>query len=885
MTLPIAEARKNDEVISLADSQVLRWIDELNGNTDSDLRAREVKAEIRRVRKEDNSPANRRVLKKLYAELDEIQFKPDYMCLIIDKEKDYRRACSGFSINGVKYRRLLGTNGGIKNSTIVFVSDRLADELIRRIENGRDMTKELVPAKLEAYKALTCSASIPVSMPNGILVVQDCETRFTDDIIYLDDEAPGDPLMEYRNGVEIKLDNSDGYGLMLPRLAERWSSELNLDYVTSGLNSRMSWTKGMIFTFDFADFADKVAGSYIVKDAWGNEVDVRNVELVLTTSMLKLWDSYDSIDSYLANSIQNGYTFGITKVCPKELENERALNYQFIQSYKLSDSEIDELIAPTVNKIKDVLGGDWRKTVLFLQGCGLREDNLGGVGDGIGKAIMIDHRMMDDPYVKTQVYQAIKNRINEAKVGVLDVHGNYSIICGDPYALCQSMFGIPVTGLMKAGEIYNKYWSDYGSENLVCFRAPMSTHENIRAVKVHRSDAASYWYQHMTTCTMMNCWDTITHALNGADEDGDMIMLTDNRVLVECHKKLPTIMCVQRKATKKVVTEEDAIAANIASFGNEIGKITNRVTSMFEVQSRFEEGSKEYNELAYRIRCGQLIQQNAIDKAKGIVAKPMPRNWYDRHTVNTIEDIDEREFQRSIVADKKPYFMRYIYPDLMKQYNTYIKNTNRNALREFQMTIDEMMEMPAERLTDRQLDFLRYYRVRMPVGMGDCVMNRICKKIECEFDGVVRGLNSESDFDYAIMKSGAEYTYQQKLSIQKIYDEYTNIIKSNAIVGNSTHCNGSDIANSQQVLRHSMYMDMASVCSNADALCNALLDVCYKRSSSKKIAWSLAGHQIIENLLNNNGRVISAPVLDPDGDIEYCGNRFTEISVELEEEE
>lgn len=885
MTLPIAEARKNEEVISLADSQVLRWIDELNGNTDSDLRAREVKAEIRRVRKEDNSPANRRTLKRLYAELDDIQFKPDYMCLIIDKEKDYRRACNGFSINGVKYRRLLGTNGGIKNSTIVFVSDRLADELIRRIENGRDMTKELVPAKLEAYKALTCSASIPVSMPNGILVVPDCETKFTDDIIYLDDEAPGDPLMEYRNNVEIKLDNSDGYGLMLPCLAERWSSELNLDYVTSGLNSRMSWTKGMIFTFDFVDFADKVAGSYIVKDAWGNDVDVRNVELVLTTSMLKLWDSYDSIDSYLKNSIENGYTFGITKVCPKELENERATNYQFLQSYELSDDEIDELIAPTVNKIKDVLGGDWRKTVLFLQGCGLREDNLNGVSDGIGKAIMIDRRMMDDPYVKTQVYQAIKNRINEAKVGVLDVHGNYSIICGDPYALCQSMFGLPITGLMKAGEIYNKYWSDCGSENLVCFRAPMSTHENIRAVKVHRSDEASYWYQYMTTCTMMNCWDTITHALNGADEDGDLIMLTDNRVLVECHKKLPTIMCVQRKATKKVVTEEDAIEANIASFGNEIGKITNRVTSMFEVQSRFEKGSREYNELAYRIRCGQLIQQNAIDKAKGIVAKPMPRNWYDRHTVNTIEDIDEREFQRSIVADKKPYFMRYIYPDLMKQYNTYVKNTNRNALREFQMTIDEMMELPAERLSDRQLDFLRYYRVRMPVGMGDCVMNRICKRIEHEFDGAIRRMNSESEFDYTIMKSGSEYTYQQKLAVQKIYDEYMSISKSNAIAGSCTHSSGIDVANSWQVLRHSMYTDMAAVCSNADALCNVLLDVCYKRNSSKKIAWSLAGHQIIENLLNNNGRVISAPVLDPDGDIEYCGNRFTEISVELEEEE
>ena len=45
------EARKNDEVISLADSQILRWIDELNGTVDADTKAREIKAEIKKVRK------------------------------------------------------------------------------------------------------------------------------------------------------------------------------------------------------------------------------------------------------------------------------------------------------------------------------------------------------------------------------------------------------------------------------------------------------------------------------------------------------------------------------------------------------------------------------------------------------------------------------------------------------------------------------------------------------------------------------------------------------------------------------------------------------------------------------------------------------------------
>lgn len=238
LILSINDARINDEVISLADSQILRWIDELNGITDADARANEIKIHIRRLRREPNSIQNKRAIKKLYEQLDALQFKPDYMCLIIDNNKDYYRACRGFSINGIRYKRLLGTNGGIKNSTIVFVSERLAEELNRRIENGRKQDKELVTAKLEAYKALTCSASTPVSFPKGMLVVDDAETEFFSDIIYLTDEDDGEPVMKEQHQQKITVNTSDGYGIMLPSLASRWSEELGLDYMVSGVNTR-----------------------------------------------------------------------------------------------------------------------------------------------------------------------------------------------------------------------------------------------------------------------------------------------------------------------------------------------------------------------------------------------------------------------------------------------------------------------------------------------------------------------------------------------------------------------------------------------------------------------------------------------------------------------
>lgn len=874
LTLPIEEARRNDEVISLADSQVLRWIDQINGIENADLRARGIKSEIKQIKKEPNSLQNRKRIKQLYSELDAIQYKPDYMCLIIDKEKDYYRACKGFQINGVKYRRLLGTNGGIKNSTIVFVSDRVCDELKRRIDNGRNPEKALVTAKLEAYKALACSASNPVSMPKGIVIVDDVNTKFLSDIIYLTDECDGEPLMEKRASQEIEMDASDGFGLMLPSLAARWSRELGLDYMASGMNTRFSFEKGMVFTFDFYEFASEYADSFIIKDAWGHDVDIRNVELMLTTSMVKLWDSYESCDDYISHCLANGYTFGIAKTCPKELENTRALNYQFIQSYDLTDEDIEELIAPTMDEIKDVLGGDWKKTVLFMKGSGLNDSNIERQEDDIAKALMIDERIIDDPYIQTTVYQAIKNRINEAKVGVLNVHGNYSIVSGDPFALCQSVFGMKVTGLLKAGQIYNKYWVDSGAEELACFRAPMTCHNNIRLVKPTTNPAIAYWYKYMRTCTIFNAWDTACSALNGMDYDGDLVMLTDNNVLVHKLDVMPALMCAQRKAKKTVPQDEDFIRSNIESFGNDIGQTTNWITSMFEVQSHFPKGSVEYDTLSYRIRCGQLYQQNAIDKAKGIICKPMPKEWHDRHAANKIDDDFTKQLYRSIVADKKPYFMRYIYPMLMKQYNTYVKNTDKNALREFQMTISEMLAKPYEELTERQKEFLRYYEYRMPVGTGACIMNKICRRFEDEFDGYVGKRNKAKKFDYSIMKSGVDYTSTQYYTIRKLYDDYNKRLQNYMVFADYERIDKAESSSQATVMREEFVKECEKQCPNAQTLCDIILDICYSRSSTRRFAWSMCGSEIIHNLLEKHNNIISYPTIDSTGDIEYCGNRY-----------
>lgn len=869
LTLPINEARKNNEVISLAGSQMLRWIDELNGCVDCDAKAHIVRNEIKQIKKEPNSAQNKRRIRLLYQQLDALQFKPDYINIIIDSKTDYRRLCKGFFVNGIKYKRLLGTSGGIKNSTIVFVSERLRDELNRRINNDRNPEILFNPAKLEAYRALTCSASVPVSMPKKILVVNDCETHFLADIIYLENgEGDDEPKETFKKDEPITLNASDGFGMMSPELASRWSGDLELNYLVAGVNTRFAYTKGMVFTFDFHRFAHEVAKTNIVKDVWGNEVNIDEVDLVLTTSMVKLWSSYESCDDFVNKSIKNGYSFGITKTTPKILESERSLNYQFIQSFYLTETDIDELIGTSMREIEDVLGGDWRSTALFLLGKGINEERISCLENNYIKGILINHDLLNDDYIRSCVYRQIKNTIKEAKTGVIKVHGNYSIVSGDPYSLCQSIFGLEITGLLNVGEIYNKYWVDNGVDDVIGFRAPMTAHNNIRRLSISKSEATKQWYTYMNTVTILNSWDTCCAAFNGMDFDGDLLMLTDNPVLKRTHRELPAILCSQKTAAKTIPTERDYIESNLASFGNDIGKITNKITSMYEIQSHFDKDSVEYSELEYRIRCGQLHQQDTIDKIKGIIAKPMQKSWYDRKAANNLEE--KREFYLSILADKKPYFMKYIYPRLSHRYQDYIRAANRNSLREFGLTIDELLVTPSADLTEAEKTFVDFYNIFLPVGDGGCVMNVICHKFEKAFDKHANRCKNGGVFNPDCLKSDTEYTTKQYYEIKRLYSEYNKQLQSYKLFTELENINDDDSSLSLNYLKRSFKAECEQVCPNAKALCNILVDIAYSKTVTRKFAWDMCGETIIDNLLQNSKGWIEYPIPKRDGDLVYC---------------
>lgn len=256
-TVTVREAREQNTYVALFESQLFRMIADILGE-----------------------------------DISTIKFR-DYVLMVVISNKAHFNIVTkpeGVVVNGKRFRRFVGTTNGLKLNTLVFINVEIFDELYRRCECGRDPEHKLVPAKYEAYKSLTCSASQPIPDPKGILVVSDCLVKIKEDIIEIDaSNDKEEPIVQFKSGVELENNTSDGFNLCTIGYMERVGEALGLDYIPAGVCLRNAWLKGMLYPFPIVEFAEqKNNGNFIVQDVWGNDKDLRDIEMIITEATLKL---------------------------------------------------------------------------------------------------------------------------------------------------------------------------------------------------------------------------------------------------------------------------------------------------------------------------------------------------------------------------------------------------------------------------------------------------------------------------------------------------------------------------------------------------------------------------------------------------------------------
>ena len=870
-------------VISVGHSQLIKWIEDLTGTTNNYLKVKEVQKEIKNLKRLDNTKENKTKIKEKYDELYNLQFEPHLVSIEFDKKPHFDKCCEKLIINGKSFHRLYGTPGGLKMSTVLFIDNDLYKTVYKYITNGRNVELKYTPAKLEAYCALTSSTSNAVSWPN-MIVVNGTVTNFKSDVIEVrDGETSNDPQVRSVQDKDIEIEINDGCGIMTPEYSRKITKEATgIDEIASGVCARCAFLKGMLFTFDFKDFAINVAHKTTVIDAWGDERDVMSADAIITTSQLKLWNAYKNYEDYYENCISNGYEFRLTKVS-EELDESRNINYQFSQSYYLDDNDIDELISPTVDEIMDIISLDPRKSIVYLAGSGLDEKNV-MKSDLVAQALMINPELINDPYVRSRIERMIQKKIRLAKISTIDVAGNFALIAGDPYIMCEDLFGLEKKGLLQEGEIYHKFWEDRGVKEVVCMRAPMCAHYNIVKQNVKNTAEADYWYQYIKDCLILNSWDTLRIAESGCDEDGDIIFTTNNHVLLNKHRQLPALDCQQRNAPKMQLDPDNAetelliAESNKRGFKNKVGSITNIGTSMLNLQASFPHGSQAWEELEYRVICIQHFQQLSIDSVKGIKMTPMNNQWNNLsfcmpNNGDTLDILEQKEFNKGVCAHRKPYFFIYRYNTTKAKYDKYVKNVDSKLKQKYGISLDDLLSM--DNLSDELIKEKERFYNRCPVDMSPGTVNRIAWAVEKKFESFNK--LPLVKFDKSIIKSGIEYSSSDYYKVLDVYNSYKssmiNLVKKTK---NDEIDENEDGVADKSMIDIMFKSRFYEACPNEQMLCEILIDILYDKPNAKGVVWDMCGDAIIKNLLEKANYTIKYPAkVDESEDFSCCRHRFS----------
>lgn len=511
-------------IVSLADSQMLLSIRDITGQVVDREILESWYSERDTIKKRKNTKDNRNRLKELQNNIYNMMYIPEYITVVMENTKDYERMFKkGFKFNGKTYRRFSCSASQARVSTIVFVDETIKDELKRRLDNGRDLNKPLAPSKYNAYFGLYSSATKKVTWPR-FCIVSDYNEVISVDVDYVIEKPKDeDDVIEPRT-MDIEFNRFDGSGLISPQMAEQWGKDLGEDYTPCQFCIRCAFTKGMVNEFPFVEWcAEKNNGNYIITDIYGKQVDLRNIDVILSESMCKLWDSWNSQENYEKNCKENRIIWGITKYAPKEDKRVLTTNYQFLQTLNLTDDMIKDLCQDTVDYIKGVSYDDIYYSLLFMMGENSNTDSVQRFMKSSDnywlKSLILNHNLLNDKYSKEKIRDMIIRKIEQACLGKLIVQGNFQCIVPDSYAFMQAIFGLEVTGLLGPGQMYSQFWNKRGVNKVDTMRSPLTHFSEHYVVDLIKNEKTEKWFKYSYSGFIVNSHDEHTMKWAGSDYD------------------------------------------------------------------------------------------------------------------------------------------------------------------------------------------------------------------------------------------------------------------------------------------------------------------------------------------------------------------------------
>lgn len=601
---------------------------------------------------------------------------------------------SGFTYNGIHYKRFGKSASQGKDGITAFICDDIFDELYMITQMDIEID-ECVISKYEAQRCLVFSSCTLIQdyMPN-IVIIGEYEKTLQNQLIkyvvekereFIDKEtgkAKKYKSREIEEGYkDLKLIPFDGCGCHEKEFMENTSAQLGLDYNAIGTQVRLPFVKGYSVYVPFRKILKEWGYEYIT-DIYGYKHHIDTIDCIWNISMFKghkiFKEKYgnNAWVEYINTLRKYNFKLGISKYSHhiKNLNKYTRMNFQYLQCLDLwnpkyidyyenqnvgdynildgnNDGKIISLAKYTTSLFEKIIKGNKFYTYKFM---GITDTESYEPESKYLEAALVNDVMLKDPAVKQFVYRKLKKAIDEAKVGKIYCSGFYHTGVGDMIGYLQYAVGEEPVGCLKEGELYS---ANFESGDIISFRSPLVDPSEVNKIQIVRNDILNKWFKHFKDqdVVMFNMYDVSAPQQGGADFDGDIFLLCNETIIIDSKIDKKIILDIEDKITAKVksYSKENIIDYEVMTRDNRIGEITNVATSIENRYVKNDEIQKLYNDFSSLLR---VLQGKEIDFVKTGTRWQMTKGL--RKHLNQL-----------------PYFLLFNYPKKMK---TYIKLKEKN---------------------------------------------------------------------------------------------------------------------------------------------------------------------------------------------------------------
>lgn len=558
----------------------------------------------------------------------------------------------------IHYKMLFRSTGKAKKGSCMFIRDSLYEKAKDYLYMGITLPADNpMIVEISAYAPLVASGIVGrvYINPKNILILKDVDRFFTTNVVSIETDNERRCVARHIDDYKLKNTLFDGQALIDSSIFPSWGN----GYILLRQHfSKMAAFNANIQKF-FRDYYGEQYETATVKDMFGYEHFVKDIEMITTDNAMK-WIKFGiSYDYWCEKVNENGNLFGIVKTAHEsKLGHVQKMSYQMVNS--LSEEIMESVVKDSVDYIEQLKNDN----EFFLEYLN-KNQNFSNDYEVLIALCRHNPDFTRSEYFRERKKNIIKAQVMKLKSGEVIQNAENLTVVGSPYAMLlyaatgdESSVDDDDTFFQEDGTI-QCYTERFNSgEYLAFFRSPFNSKNNLSYLHNVYSRNMDRYFNLGRQCIAVNMIGTdFQDRNNGSDQDSDFGYTTNHADIVAhakyCYQNYPTIVNnipKEKNVYSNTMDDYAAIDNGLAKSQTDIGESSNLAQIAQTYDCTF--GNPKFADYVCIL---SVLAQCAIDNAKR------------RFDVDIAGEIARIKTDMDVSSNKYPDFWRIIKRGFKRQ--------------------------------------------------------------------------------------------------------------------------------------------------------------------------------------------------------------------------